>query len=98
MELTESFSKYYYRYPSICTILDLYEFALYDLFLLSKTFDLYECHSNCTIFSLFLGRFFWQFGKILTFEGKMLKKLKWLKSTSKSIQTYTGDWLNSDLD
>ena len=62
-----------YRYPSICTILDLYEFDLYELFLLTKTFDLYECHSICTSFSLFLGRFFWQFGKILTFEGKMLK-------------------------
>ena len=50
MELTESFSKYYYRYPSIWTILDLYEFDLYELFLLTKTFDLYECHSICTSF------------------------------------------------
>ena len=56
-----------YRYPSFCTILDLYEFDLYEFFLLTKTFDLYECHSVCTSFSLFLGRFFWQFGKILTF-------------------------------
>ena len=62
-----------YSNPSVCTTLDLYEFDLYELFLLTKTFDLYECHSICTSFSLFLGRFFWQFGKILTFEGKMLK-------------------------
>ena len=68
-----------YRYPSICTILDLYEFDLYELFLLTKTFDLYECHSICTSFSLFLGRFFWQFGKILTFEGKMLLKIEMIE-------------------
>ena len=45
-----NYEKAKYSNPSVCTTLDLYEFDLYELFLLTKTFDLYECHSICTSF------------------------------------------------